>query len=87
MEFKPTKQYGNIKTVSASPEEDVTVIGFPNRLNLNSNKPETLRAVVVLFLANGTRASNYNVAYSNNFAWNEWVVFSTNKVSWLLSTH
>ena len=64
LEFKPSSQYRNIKTASASPEEDVTVIGFPNRLNLNSNKIEAFKSPSGFIFGQWDNSqSNYNVAY------------------------
>lgn len=64
LEFEPTKYYGNIKTTSASPEEDVTVVGFPNRLNLNSSKPEIFKSPSGFIFGQWDKSqSNYNVAY------------------------
>ena len=64
LEFKPSSQYRNIKTTSASPEEDITVIGFPNRLNLNSNKPEAFKSPSGFIFGQWDNSqSKYNVAY------------------------
>ena len=64
LEFEPASQYRNIKTSSASLEEDVTVIGFPNRLNLNSNKLEAFKSPSGFIFGQWDNSkSNYNVAY------------------------
>ena len=71
LEFKPTKQYGNIKTVNANPEEDVTVIGFPNRLNLNSNKPEAFNSPSFIFGQWDNSKQIQRCLQSNNSSWHE----------------